>query len=728
MPARVALVLALAIVLPMWRQVLGFDLVFLSDALRQHWPFQSAVSNALRAVPGALPAWDPLMLSGHPLLADPQFQVYYPPALLYRFLGFPGAFGLYLAAHLLVAAFGVAVLLGRRGLPPVAAAVGAMAYAMGAHPALLHAVPPVLAAYAWLPWVAVAADRLAVRPGPGTAAGLAVAFGWLALAGYPPYLLYAAGAAAVMLLVRPDAANAAALRWAAAGLAGGLAVAAAMALPFLNYLPDTTRRMALTAQDAAAGALTIWGLLGWFVPEAFMPGGETAVLGAPHLWSTLHYVGVLPLALAIAAWVIGRRDRALRAPRWLAAGGVLLAMAPALPVVGVWLAATPLAWVRHQGLWAGVGGLGLAWLAAAGARIVMEKTAAPEGRKLLAGWAVALVFLLAFGAGTKVLKLGRFRAELAKHPGSLSSFVAERSGLVTTPALWLGLGVLLVWLAKRREIPARTAVAGLAGVAWLDLAGVGAMLQPAAKRDWIMPASATEAALAASAKPGSWERVHVTPRLEQWGLDPGEGRAGAAHSLKAASRYNLPAAAGFRQAGGNNPLRPKGTDAALDRISFAPAKPWDPEARKVFDRLGVRWLITNGEINGPGYRRIHKGHVSIYERERGMTKPAWIPGSGTGTVIAAVMDRPGRWVIEADVRQDAHLIVSESFVRGWRAEGGGRPESSEDGLISIPVTPGRKTIGLSYTAPGSYAGLGLSLLLLLALLWSGARPFLGKSG
>ena len=78
------------------------------------------------------------------------------------------------------------------------------------------------------------------------------------------------------------------------------------------------------------------------------------------------------------------------------------------------------------------------------------------------------------------------------------------------------------------------------------------------------------------------------------------------------------------------------------------------------------------------------------------------------------------------MKKDANLVVSESYVRGWRATSAGRPEASEDGLISIPVTQGRTTIELIYTAPGAKLGLGLSLLLLCFLLWSGARPFLGR--
>ncbi len=732
MPIVPALLLALAVLLPFWRVVGGWDVVFLSDALRQHWPFQAVLGRVLAADPAGLPAWDPWLLAGHPLLADPQFQVFYPPALLYRFLPFPAAFGLFLGLHLLVAAFGTATLLRRRGLPPYAAVVGALAFALGAHPAQLLAVPPVLCAYAWLPWVAVAADRLAERPGVASAAALAATFGWLALTGYPPYLAYAGLAAAVVMLFPRGARRAGALRWGAAGLGLGLAVAAAMLVPFAAYLPDTTRAAAMTPEAAAAGALPLWNLAGWLVPEAYLPGGgPDPVLGAPHLWTSLHYIGTLPLAMAVAGWVLGRRDAALRAPAVLAGGGLLLALLPWLlaltpaSVALAWLTArTPLGWLRHQGLWAGAAGLGLAWLAAAGARVVRDRLQAPEGRRLVRGWAVALVFAAAFIAGSKILALGRFKAELAADPDSLAVFVAQRAGLAATPAIWLGIGWVLVWLASRREIHASVAAIGLAVVAWFDLMGVAARVQPTAKRAWVMAASPTEDALRAASSRDGWERVHVTPRLEQWGSDPGEGVEGVTRNLRAAERYNLPAVAGFRQAGGNDPLRPRGTDRALDGISLAPTRPWDEKARRVFDRLGVRWLITRGAIDGPGLRKVHAGHVTIYERDRAMTGPAWIPGAGTGRVLSADHTKPGVWVIEVDVRKSANLIVSESWVKGWRARNGGAVESTEDGLLSVPVEPGRKTVTLTYTAPGAWIGLGLSLVVLAGLLWAGARPFL----
>ena len=122
-----------------------------------------------------------------PLLADPQAHVLYPPAIVFRLLPFPEAFGWFLAIHAVLATVGMAVFLRGRGLTTGAAATGAIGFGLGAHPTLLLAVPPALCGYAWLPWVATASARLADRPNRREAAGLAVALGWLLLAGSPPY-------------------------------------------------------------------------------------------------------------------------------------------------------------------------------------------------------------------------------------------------------------------------------------------------------------------------------------------------------------------------------------------------------------------------------------------------------------------------------------------------------------------------------------------------------------
>jgi len=711
--------LLLAVCVPLWAQIAGVQMVYLSDVLRQHYPYQAILSRLLAEVPWRLPRWDPYLFCGHPLLADPQFQAWYPPALVYRFLPFPAAFGCFLALHLLIAAAGMAAFMHKLGYGSRAAALAAVAFALGAHPSELMAAPPVLCAYAWLPWVALTADRVAAGGGSRAAAGLGVVLAWLVLAGYPPYLAYAAVLAVIVMAFREGKG-----RWvlpAVAGVMVAAAAVAALAIPFAGYIPDTARARALAQAQANAGAMPLWGILGFLVPQAFLPVTEDVVLGAPGLWTSLHYVGIMPLALAVTALAVHPKPAALRAPVWLVAVGLVLALGYSLPVAGpILLMVPPFSFLRHPGLWAALAGFGVAWLAAAGTDEVERKLGTAEGRRIMAGWAVALVFLCSVWAGSKVWNLGQPRQMLSgTRWGATALEFALRMGRVWYPAGIIGFGLVFLGLAARREIATRAAVVALVALTWVDVCVVQSALQPVGRAEWLMKPSVTEGWFASAVKPGAWGRVLVTPRLEERGMDEGEGRRGVLENMRAAFRTNLPAAAGLRQVSGNDPLRPSGTEAYLNTALFYPAKPTDAQAVEVFDRLGVRWLVTSSRIGGPGLRLVHEGYVGIYEREGRSPRPAWVEPGESGIVRSVVSRLPGEWDLAVDLRAPGLVIVSESCVRGWRLAGapaGSRLVEAPGGLIGVVLPLGRHPgVRLRYDPWTVPVGFGLSLIALAGL-------------
>ncbi|MEK7474825.1 MAG: hypothetical protein AAB152_04230 [Candidatus Coatesbacteria bacterium] len=719
-PRRLLLWILVAVCVPMWARIAGVEMVYLSDSLRQHYPFQAVTSRLLAEAPSRLPRWDPYLFCGHPLLADPTFQAWYPPAMLYRFLPFPVAFGCFLALHLVLAAVGMAVFVTRLGVGGPAAGLAAVAYALGAHPAELLSVPPVLCAYAWLPWVAWTADRLAAGGGARAAAGLAVVFGWLALAGYPPALLYAAVLAVVVMACRDGE-----RRWVVPSLAAAVvaaAVAAALLLPFAGYLGDTARAHGFTPAEADAGSMPLWGVLGFLVPHAFLPVTEVPVLGTPGLWTSLHYAGAIPLALAVGVLVLRRRDPGLRAPVWLIVAGLALALGHHLPVVGPFLLRVPpFSFIRHPGLWAALAGFGVAWLAAVGADEIERKLHGAEGRRVMAGWALAVVFLGAMWAGSKVWEFGQPRQMLAESRWGPEAIVfAGRMGNVWYPAAMIGCGLVFLGLAVRREIGIRTAVIALGVLTCADVWVLQTQLQPGGKSEWIMAASPTERWFTGAVRPGTWGRVLVTPRLDFREFDEGKGRRGVLENMRAAFRTNLPAAGGLRQAGGNDPLRPAATEAYLDGALRLPVQPWEPKAVEIFDRLGVRWLVTDSRLNREGLRLVHKGYVGIYERTGRAPRPAWVEPGESGMVRTVVSRHPGEWDLAVDLRAPGLVIVSESYVRGWRLEGappGSRVIAAPGGLIGVVLPLGRHgAVRLRYAPWTIPAGLGLSFLAFAGLV------------
>jgi hypothetical protein len=202
------------------------------DIVNQYLPYQELIRNAVRA--GDAPLWNSFTFLGRPLMADIQVGVLYPPNWLHWVLPLPVSFGLVLALH------GAWMLLGcwRLGrawrFEPAAIAMGTVVFAASPFFTLKLFTGVILFTYvgAWWPWLALAATRLARRPGWGSMGLLAGALAMSLLAGSPQLTYYGwLATLAVGLAVPPmpgsPGVEAAEKRWMrqAGWLAGGFALA-----------------------------------------------------------------------------------------------------------------------------------------------------------------------------------------------------------------------------------------------------------------------------------------------------------------------------------------------------------------------------------------------------------------------------------------------------------------------------------------------------------------------
>ena len=124
----------------------------ISDPLYQFYPFLIQTLASLRQ--GQLLLWNPALFSGHPALADPLFQTFYPFVTAFGLLlGPPRGFSVALVAHVLLAAllmFGFLRSL-RLGLP--AAVLGALTYSLSGYLVTWFEYPFWVTTLAWLPGI-----------------------------------------------------------------------------------------------------------------------------------------------------------------------------------------------------------------------------------------------------------------------------------------------------------------------------------------------------------------------------------------------------------------------------------------------------------------------------------------------------------------------------------------------------------------------------------------------
>jgi len=704
--------------LPLWQVVSGREMFFLGDVFHHFYAFQALINRLLAEARGLMPLWNPYSFCGSPLSADPQMQVFYPVSLLHRFLDFPTAQGLYSAFHLFFGASGMAVFLSATGLGAPACAIGALAFGFGAHPSLALATPPILAAFSWLPWVAFFSRRFGCGGNLRDAVGLGVIFSWEILAGSPQYALYALVLSVIVITAGArKAGRPGRSLLPGAGLAAvtAIAVAFVLILPAAAYMLETGRAVSLSPGMINEGAVAPWNLLGFLVPLAFMPFEEVRTVGIGNLWCTLHFVGVSSFILAITATIFRWRSREAMTAFVLAGVGVVLGMGVWLPGLGVILKSLPpFSFMRHSGMWMCLADFGLAWLAAMGLQATEERIRGGKGKAIVAAWALAAMFFGIMGGFSRVWEYWYLA-----HWGSRAATMAARVGMALHPAAVLALGCAVLWLVRRREIKVGHAMVAVVFLAFGELAMTRMMMQPSVGSEWLMNPGPAESWLGKALGRSSWSRVLVSPRHQENCVDEGDNLDEVIRNVRSSFRSNLPAAAGFREAEGNNPLRPMAVEVLLGKTKFT-RTPWNGESGAILNDLGVRYIITKSVIEGGTWRKVHEGYVGIYENPAARG-PVWVIPREAGEARVLENSRAGVWRLHAKMAKPGRVVVNETLLDGWRifgASAGATLRPYRDALISVKLPPGECDFELRYDPWTAKAGLAVSLAALAALLVS----------
>lgn len=279
-----------------------------SDLLEMNVPRRVLAAEAVRQ--GGLPHWTPLLGNGMPLLAEGQAGVFYPPNLpLFLALSPAAASNLSILAALLVALLGAYALARTHGLPPGAAALAALSFALGGVMIFRLKHLNMIQVIAWLPVALLCVERMARGRAWALALALAAVLALQLLAGHPHAAVLCFLGTLLYAAVRPGRKTARLLG--AFALAGVLA--AVQLLPTAELVGLSLRGRAFDWESAAAYPFRPADLVRFVSPffhgnpaDASLPLERIAETGV--FWESAPYLGLLPLVLALAAPFL-RRDR-----------------------------------------------------------------------------------------------------------------------------------------------------------------------------------------------------------------------------------------------------------------------------------------------------------------------------------------------------------------------------------------------------------------------------------
>src|SRR6185503_17959068 len=285
--------------------------------------------------------WTEGLYSGYAIAADPQSMTWYPLLHLFRMLG--AGWNVFMVAPYVVASAACFLLVRRLTGSTIAGIFGGVVFGFSGpmlgnigHFNQLHSI-------AWAPLVPYGLQRIREGLHRSGAAVTAIAVAMMWLAGHPQLPLYTSYLSAALLigslvLDRPDAATRAArIKWSALGIALGLGIAAVALVPLVE-LSGLSQRAASKWELYIGKAMPPSQLLTVALPFSlgfWADNGRTVSYfgdGAPG--ENLAYVGVVPLALALAAPLVlsdkFRRDARL----WviLAVIAALLCLGPHTPL------------------------------------------------------------------------------------------------------------------------------------------------------------------------------------------------------------------------------------------------------------------------------------------------------------------------------------------------------------------------------------------------------------
>lgn len=687
---------------------------------------------------GRLPAWNPYIWSGSPLLADPQAQVFYPATwIAYALAGArPATTPLLLyALHVAIAAGGTFVLSRALGTAVRGALLAAVVFTMNPFNAFLAtSFGNEVAVLAWLPWTAWAALRAADgdRPLAALAGGaLCAALAWSA--GYPQLWVYSTGAIAVLV------AGAAARPGRGVALAGaialaGLALSLWQVLPMLDLLRSSQRADLRSLDEFLRTDVP---LASW--PAIVLPGLFGSVgMSVPLAENNWPHLGLCAVTLAGIALL--RPTRARLTLLGIAAGALWLASGKSGGLLPLLYAYVPgLGFLRGPYKFYPYATFATALLAGAGLGDV-ERAPRALHAALLGG--AALLGLLG-----PVLR------------PEMPAYVLEAAGSVPFPAVVAAIGgtlllALVVLLAASSHRDGSALVGGTAIVVALAafVPDLSIYANPSALEQPLLPQSQAFRDLRARLDPEA--RWHWGVDILARPLQPDLRRAlGAWWRMKMSTGYSAFLDTGYARA--------IGQDAATVPI-ITPEVPGPLDGRnRVLDVLSAPYVVTRGGEgrvrwltrrwlgdNGPTYipggavddlfvlirRRtmarlravpqvdaVATRDAAILAVQQGTIEPAKVaqveepfarPGPRSPCTIGKARRTPGHVEAVVQCMGGGFLVFAERWDPGWSATIDGAPAAllRTYGLVlGLEVPEGKHRVVVRYAPPGFLRGVAASV-------------------
>lgn len=702
-----AVVAALAYAAPLF----GGATLIGRDHLTHTIPTKEMLAEALRD--GRIPEWWDAVDLGVPIAANPNHSVFYPPVWLLALLPMPWGIDFLLVLHIWFMGFGAALLCRRLGADRTGACVGGAAFMVsGIASTLVHL--PVLT-FAWAPWIALAADRLAHAPARRDVvreclllAGLTAA---ALLAGDPSFVI--AGSLLALGLVACRAPRR--VPFVIVGFVVAAALAAIALVPAFALLGESARANGVSGDTWSMHPLRIFE---WLSPDAlgdpmsspaYLARGIADGASGTELnpgWAISVYISIPVIVLAVLGFL--RAEPRIRRLGWLVLVFVLLALGRFTPLYAAYrFVVLPERVVRYpEKYMAGatlvlcvLAGLGFSALAARGLtrrswQIVIATTIACC---VVLSASLLLIPALAHGAaGAAIVPALDVAAGVEHARGQAMIAIVVVLAIAAT-----------VYVGQRR-----TSLTPVAGVILVGhLIGRTWAASPTFDRDVLRRPPLIVAGLA---KPTRIARpLHYLTR-------PGDPLPAQARTLYEGAVANSATRFGHSYIVGYDQGHTARFERWRDTVGANPAR-YGAEVEIILDeRLDGRPALASDTPFGP-----HALIATANARPRAFVTLASKNGADLMTSAepivpcAVTSPRPEHVELVCDSPAGGHAVLLDAWAAGWNARVDGADVAIEpcDLVVrAVRVPPGRHTISFNYATPGLRTGTIVTAIAWLGLL------------
>ena len=290
-----------------------------SDCALSYYPRRVFATRMMRQ--GEIPLWNPHQFCGTPFLANYQSGVLYPVNLAIYGIDPPQQMDVYLYVHFLIAAIFTYLLLRRLCVSPGGSVVSALAFTFSGFMSTRYGQPTFVSTAAYIPVLLYFAEGLVRSPDFRRAGYLAAAVAMCILAGFPQLVFLAVYSLVLYVVLRILLLREA--PWRRRAIVFGLlifSIAVAALVSAFQLLPTYelstySYRKALSYEMILSSAHHRLAALKYFIPDILghpldpevgvISNGLSKIAGyegfSQNYVSTMGYVGLLPLLLAIAA-------------------------------------------------------------------------------------------------------------------------------------------------------------------------------------------------------------------------------------------------------------------------------------------------------------------------------------------------------------------------------------------------------------------------------------------